>query len=275
MTLSERLRAILGYALPAGIEVQSGAGSEAPDVVFADMDYEIGDGPCGLHERARNADEPAIVYVRADRIADHIASFEADLVTMTENRDGWERDCKDASAERDEWKRLAKVAKADLAAIRAENTRLRAALAMSDRACTYCSLPADEWGKCEHGFPGCARSDDASGCPELGAAFELEAARAEIARLREALAEEREENLWHAYNTGNELAGEWSHLFMSDGEWLVAQCGMDPKQGKYDAEAIKAAIPIAARAEIARLKEAMAKNETVPTIAGGSGTSHG
>lgn len=55
-----------------------------------------------------------------------------------------------------------------------ENTRLRAALAQSDQPCAYCSLPADEWEKCAHGFPGCDRADDAMGCPELGARMELE-----------------------------------------------------------------------------------------------------
>lgn len=56
---------------------------------------------------------------------------------------------------------------------RAENTRLRAALAMSDQPCAYCSLPAEEMAKCASGFPGCARADDAMGCPHLGAAIEL------------------------------------------------------------------------------------------------------
>lgn len=53
-----------------------------------------------------------------------------------------------------------------------ENTRLRAALAQSDQPCVYCTLPAEEWSKCQHGFPGCARADDAMGCPELGARME-------------------------------------------------------------------------------------------------------
>ncbi len=52
--------------------------------------------------------------------------------------------------------------------LQAENTRLRAALAMSDRPCVYCTLPADRWAECKSGFPGCARSDDAVGCPHLG-----------------------------------------------------------------------------------------------------------
>jgi hypothetical protein len=62
----------------------------------------------------------------------------------------------------------------------AENTRLRAALAMSERPCTYCSLPANEWAKCADGFPGCARADDANGCPELGASMTSEVLRTAI-----------------------------------------------------------------------------------------------
>jgi hypothetical protein len=76
----------------------------------------------------------------------------------------------------------------------------------------------------------------------------LAAQAAEIERLRGLLADEREENLWNAYNTGHEAGdGRWTHMSMSDGEWLVRECGLDPKIGHYDAATIKAAIPIAAR----------------------------
>lgn len=50
-----------------------------------------------------------------------------------------------------------------------ENTYLRAALAHSDQPCAYCTLPAERWGECRSGFPGCARGDDAVGCPHFGA----------------------------------------------------------------------------------------------------------
>lgn len=73
---------------------------------------------------------------------------------------------------------------------------------------------------------------------------------AEVKRLREALVAEREENLWSAYATGDVRGDEWTHLYMSDGEWLVRQCGFDPKQGYYKAEQIRNAIPIAARAAL-------------------------
>ena len=69
----------------------------------------------------------------------------------------------------------------------AENTRLRAALALSDRPCAYCTLPADKWSECKHGFPGCDRADDAMGCPELGAAMERDALRERVKEMEEAL----------------------------------------------------------------------------------------
>ena len=63
----------------------------------------------------------------------------------------------------------------DLAEVEAENLRLRAALAGSEKACVYCQLPAAEFAQCRAGFPGCARMDDLTGCPEFGAAQNLEA----------------------------------------------------------------------------------------------------
>lgn len=78
----------------------------------------------------------------------------------------------------------------------------------------------------------------------------IEALTAENERLREALVAEREENLWSAYTTGDVIGDEWTHLFMSDGEWLAKECGFDPRQGYYSAAAIRNAIPIAARAAL-------------------------
>jgi hypothetical protein len=51
-----------------------------------------------------------------------------------------------------------------------ENTVIRAALATSKDPCVYCQLPAAEMAKCRAGFPGCARMDDISGCPEFSRA---------------------------------------------------------------------------------------------------------
>lgn len=34
--------------------------------------------------------------------------------------------------------------------------------------CIYCSLSVQDWPKCERGFPGCARGDDAMMCSHLG-----------------------------------------------------------------------------------------------------------
>jgi hypothetical protein len=59
--------------------------------------------------------------------------------------------------------------------LHAENLRLRAALATSEKACVYCQLPADKMAECKSGFPGCGRMDDITGCPEFGAAMSLSA----------------------------------------------------------------------------------------------------
>jgi len=68
----------------------------------------------------------------------------------------------------------------ELREVQSENTRLRAALANSNGACVYCTLPKEQWAKCRSGFPGCARADDAMGCPELGAALALQEAQERI-----------------------------------------------------------------------------------------------
>lgn len=86
----------------------------------------------------------------------------------------------------------------DNAALRNENDRLRAALAQSDQPCAYCSLPRDEWEKCQHGFPGCSRADDAMGCPELGARMEADALRKRVEELEGAL---RQARYWIAPGT--------------------------------------------------------------------------
>jgi hypothetical protein len=95
---------------------------------------------------------------------------------------------------------------------------------------------------------------DAIDAQRADAADRIEALSAENERLREALIAEREENLWNAYATGDTRGDEWTHLYMSDGEWLVRQCGFDPKQGYYKAEEIRNAIPIAARAALGETK---------------------
>jgi len=69
----------------------------------------------------------------------------------------------------------------------------------------------------------------------------------EVKRLREALGDAREDIMWSAYGTGAVKDGRWSHLFMSDGEWLARELGFDPKQSDYDDEVVKAAIPVKAR----------------------------
>ena len=61
-----RIRAAFAYALRAHVRHQSGEDTPSPAIIFADADYEIGAGSMGLHENDNRANEPAIVYVRAD-----------------------------------------------------------------------------------------------------------------------------------------------------------------------------------------------------------------
>lgn len=80
---------------------------------------------------------------------------------------------------------------------------------------------------------------------------EILALRSDNERLRATLLEKTEETLWYAYHTGIEKPdGQWTHCFMSDGEDLIAQIGLDPSLGYYEAEQVKAAIPAAARAAL-------------------------
>ena len=74
----------------------------------------------------------------------------------------------------------------------------------------------------------------------------------EIERLRADLLEKILETLWHHYDSGIERPhdGMWTHCFMSDGEDFIAQLGLDPSLGYYDAEQVKAAIPAAAVAAL-------------------------
>lgn len=82
----------------------------------------------------------------------------------------------------------------------------------------------------------------------------LDEAAGRIEALEALVVSEREENLWHAYYTGYERDGKWGHMFMSDGEGLAEACGFNPLDGQYDAAAIKAAIPIAARQALEEAK---------------------
>ncbi|UYW33675.1 hypothetical protein [Methylorubrum extorquens] len=67
----------------------------------------------------------------------------------------------------------------------AENDRLRAALANSGGPCAYCNLSREDWAKCQSGFPGCDRADDAMLCPHFGAEMEAND-RADTAEARAA-----------------------------------------------------------------------------------------
>ena len=70
---------------------------------------------------------------------------------------------------------------------------------------------------------------------------------AERDALMQALIAAHEDNLWNEYHTGNVRDGRWTHMFMSDGECLALDCGFDPKNADYSDDAIRAAIPAAAK----------------------------
>lgn len=55
-----------------------------------------------------------------------------------------------------------------------ENDVLRGLLAKGKGDCQYCSLPADQIGKCERGFPGCSRMDDIVNYPAKEAEEKLQ-----------------------------------------------------------------------------------------------------
>ena len=57
--------------------------------------------------------------------------------------------------------------------LREENERLRARLANSGEPCVYCDLKVEDWSKCQGGFPGCARADDAVMCPHFAEALQV------------------------------------------------------------------------------------------------------
>lgn len=121
-----------------------------------------------------------------DRQQKHMAELERERDEAVDKAIRFDLDAAGITQREAESRELIEL-RAEVARLRAENTRLRAALAHSKSPCAYCSLPAEEWNKCAHGFPGCARADDAMGCPELGARLLLDEAQGEVARLREAL----------------------------------------------------------------------------------------
>lgn len=77
METDPKLRKAFTFRLRKHVAHQDGSETAAPSVIFADADYEIGDGRCGLHEDDKCANEPAIIYVRADAYMAAVAQIEA------------------------------------------------------------------------------------------------------------------------------------------------------------------------------------------------------
>ena len=109
----KRLRKLLSYGLPPHVGVQTGEGTSSPNAVFADADYEIGDGVCGIHSSGKQANEPCIPYIRADALIHSLAERDE----MKSSCEFWERCAvknekrwKKAEAERDTYKARAEMA---------------------------------------------------------------------------------------------------------------------------------------------------------------------
>lgn len=109
----------------------------------------------------------------ARQLERELASVTKGSLDIEEERDELDRELQDADRRENSLTR-------ELAEATAENNRLRAALASSKDPCVYCQLPKDEMAKCRSGFPGCARADDLMGCPELGAALEVDRQEREL-----------------------------------------------------------------------------------------------
>jgi hypothetical protein len=112
---------------------------------------------------------------------------EADMTTSTQSLSERLRRIADGALEYESDEAVVREAADAIVAKDAEIARLRAAIAQSKSPCIYCSLPAEEWAKCQHGFPGCDRADDAVGCPELGARLEFAQQSALLAQAAAAL----------------------------------------------------------------------------------------
>jgi hypothetical protein len=121
-------------------------------------------------------------------LSSHQLSRGTMLWLLKTNRD--QRDeIKVLKEQRDEYQQEAQVEAAERRRLYDETTLLRAALATSKDPCLYCQLPADEMAKCRSGFPGCARMDDLTWCPEFGAMMNEHDLREQLAEVEKQLSE--------------------------------------------------------------------------------------
>ena len=87
----------------------------------------------------------------------------------------WEQVAYRVAAQGQELERELTAERAARERAEAENATLRGLLGNSGKPCAHCGLPVEQWGECVHGFPGCARADDA----QLSDLFAVRAALAE------------------------------------------------------------------------------------------------
>lgn len=77
METDHKLRKAFTFRLRKHVSHQDGSGTAAPSLVFADADFEAGDGRMCLHEDDKQANEPAIIYVRADAYMAALAQIDS------------------------------------------------------------------------------------------------------------------------------------------------------------------------------------------------------
>ncbi|BDL41078.1 hypothetical protein [Methylorubrum sp. GM97] len=135
----------------------------------------------------------------------------------------------------------------------AENDRLRAALANSGGPCAYCNLSREDWTKCQSGFPGCGRADDAMLCPHFGAEMQAND-RADAAEARAAQLQAEVEALKGALKPFAEAAEAYGHShYESQINERPAWAGKNYVEARLLAKHLRAArTALAARAATAR-----------------------
>lgn len=111
----ESVERLLGYQLRTGYDIQSGDCTESPAVVFADADYEVGDGSCGLYGDQKTANEPAIPYVRIDS-----------LLSIAAERDALKAEVDELEASSRIWEALHETLNDKLAALEAQPVKVKA-----------------------------------------------------------------------------------------------------------------------------------------------------
>ena len=191
--------------------------------------------------------------VQSDR-DDALRKVQRHIIRVEQERDEREAECEHTSEHRALAERRIVELEAEVARLTAENDWLRAYTGQSAKACIYCGLGADEQGKCNRGFPGCARADDQMLCREVEVAMERDELRAENERLKiEAARHETEMGEVIDERDEMESALSAAHVALGgDGEWA---CRV-PSPPPPDSGNLSLDVPVLAAQVLARVEAA-------------------